>query len=90
MQAENIKTGNMKIRFEEGRNPSIEMQLANNNLWLTKNELARFFGVFVQKINTELNDIFKTGLLNEQESTICNRTLTTAWKSKAFFTIWTC
>ena len=78
MQAEHIKTkhiktGNIQIRFEEGRNPSVEMQLANDNLWLTKNEMARFFGVFVQKINAELNDIFKTGLLNEQECTICNR-----------------
>jgi len=51
MQTEKLKTGYIKIRFEEGKSPSIEMQLANDNLWLTKNELARFFGVFVQKIN---------------------------------------
>ena len=73
IKTEQIKTGNIQIRFEEGRNPSVEMQLANDNLWLTKNELARFFGVFVQKISTELNSVFKAGLLNEQESTICNR-----------------
>ena len=57
--------GTIKMSFEENRTPLIEMQLENNNLWLTQNELARFFGVFVSKINAELNAIFKNGLLNE-------------------------
>ena len=68
-----MQKGSIKISFEEGKMPSVEMQLANNNLWLTKNELARFFGVFVQKINAELNSIFKNGLLFEQDCTFCNR-----------------
>ena len=85
MQTENIKTGNIKIRFEEGRNPSVEMQLANNNLWLTKNEMARFLGVFVQKINTEVNGIFKNRLLNEQDCTICNRYIDNGLEKQSTF-----
>ena len=68
-----MKTGNIKIIFEEGKIPSVELQLESNNLWLTKNELARFFGVFVQKVSAELNSIFKTELLYERECTVCNR-----------------
>jgi hypothetical protein len=73
MTTEKIKTGNIKIRFEEGKAPSVEIELTDNNLWLTQNEIARFFGVFVSKINAELNSIFKAGLLIERECTICNR-----------------
>jgi hypothetical protein len=68
-----MQTGYIKINFEEGKTPSMEMQLANNNLWLTKNELARFFSVFVQKIDAELNTIFKNKLLFEQDCMFCNR-----------------
>jgi hypothetical protein len=67
-----MERGNIKINIEEGKIPSIEMQLANSNLWLTKNELARFFGCFVQKINAELKNIFKSGLLREEDCTFCN------------------
>ena len=62
-----MQTGNIKINFEEGKTPSVEVQLVNSNLWLTKNELARFFGVFVQKIGAELNNIFKNRLLYESD-----------------------
>ena len=68
-----MQKGSIKISFEEGKIPSVEMQLANNNLWLTKNELARFFGVFVQKINAELNSILKNGLLSEADCIQYNR-----------------
>jgi hypothetical protein len=68
-----MKTGYIKINFEEDKTPSVEMQLANNNLWLTKNELARFFGVFVQKIGAELNTIFKNQLLVERDCIFYNR-----------------
>ena len=68
-----MKTGSINISFEEGNKPSVELTLANGNLWLTQNELARFFGVFVQKINGVLHSSFKKGLLYEQECTFYNR-----------------
>ena len=68
-----MQTGNIKISFEDGKTPLVEIQLVNSNLWLTKNELARFFGVFVQKISAELNNIFKNNLLNEWDCIHYNR-----------------
>ena len=68
-----MEAGSIKINIEEGKSPSIEARLVNNNLWLTKNEIARFLGVFVQKIDTELRSIFNAGLLFEPDCTYCNR-----------------
>ena len=68
-----MQTGYIKINFEDGKTPSVQMQLVNNNLWLTQNELARFFGVFVQKIGAELKTIFKNGLLFEADCIRYNR-----------------
>lgn len=68
-----METGSIKIAIEEGKAPSVETKLVNDNLWLTKNELARFLGVFVQKIDAELRNIFNNQLLFEQDCTYCNR-----------------
>ena len=68
-----MKTGSINIYFEEDKIPSIELTLVNGNLWLTQNELARFFGVFVQKISGVLRSSFKKRLLYEPECTFCNR-----------------
>ncbi len=68
-----METGNIKINIEEGKAPSVETTLVGGNLWLTKNEIARFFGVFVQKIDAELRSIFNAGLLFEADCTYCNR-----------------
>ena len=68
-----MQTGNIKISFEDDKTPLVEMQLINSDLWLTQNELARFFGVFVQKINAELKTIFKNNLLNEWDCIRYNR-----------------
>jgi hypothetical protein len=35
--------------------------------------MARFFGVFAQKIRAEIKTIFKAGLLNEWDCMRCNR-----------------
>jgi len=45
-----METGYIKINVEEGKTPSVEAQLVNNDLWLTKNEMARLFNCFVAKI----------------------------------------
>jgi hypothetical protein len=68
-----METGSIKINLEENKAPSVEAQLVNNNLWLTKNEIARLLNCFVQKIDAELRNIFKNNLLWEDDCTYCNR-----------------
>jgi hypothetical protein len=53
----------IKIVIEEGKTPSIEAHLVNNNLWMPKYEIARLFNCFNQKIEMNLRSIFKSHLL---------------------------
>jgi hypothetical protein len=62
-----METGSIKIIIEEGKTPSVEAQLVNNNLWLSAWEIARLFNVFNQKIEMNLRSIFKSHLLWEQD-----------------------
>ena len=68
-----MERGSIKINIEEGRTPSVEARLVNNNLWLTKNEMARLLNCFVQKIDANLRSIFKQHLLWEADCSYCNR-----------------
>jgi hypothetical protein len=68
-----MKRGYIQINIEEGKVPSIEVQLIDGNLWVTTNELARLFGVHVRKIDAELCRIFKDQLLFEQDCSLCHR-----------------
>jgi hypothetical protein len=62
-----METGSIKIIIEEGKTPSVEAQLVNNNLWLSAWEIARLFNVFSQKIEMNLRSIFKSHLLWEED-----------------------
>jgi hypothetical protein len=62
-----METGSIKIIIEEGKTPSVEAQLVNNNLWLSAWEIARLFNVFSQKIEMNLRSIFKSHLLWEKD-----------------------
>ena len=62
-----MKRGFIKIEVEYGKTPWIEMQLENNNLWLTKEEIARLFCVVYQKIYANIRSIFKDKLLEERD-----------------------
>ena len=68
-----METGGIKIIIEEGKTPSIEVELVDNNLWLTKYQMARLLNCFVQKIDANLRSIFKSRLLWEEDCTCCNR-----------------
>ena len=68
-----METGSIKINIEEGKASSIEAQLVNNNLWLTRYEMARLLNCFVQKIDANLRSIFKSRLLWEDDCSYCNR-----------------
>jgi hypothetical protein len=62
-----METGSIKIIMEEGKTPSVEAKLVNNNLWISAWEIARLFNVFNQKIEMNLRSIFKSHLLWEED-----------------------
>jgi hypothetical protein len=62
-----METGSIKIIIEEGKAPSIEAKLVNNNLWLSKYEIMHLFNCFPQKIEMNLRSIFKSWLLREND-----------------------
>jgi hypothetical protein len=55
-----METGSIKIIIEEGKTPSVEARLVNNDLWISAWEIARLFNVFNQKIEMNLHGIFKS------------------------------
>ena len=64
-----METGNIKIIIEKGKTPSIEVELVENNLWISKWEMARLFNCFNQKVEMNLRSIFKSELLYEDNVT---------------------
>ncbi|MDR1592991.1 MAG: hypothetical protein LBS43_00725 [Prevotellaceae bacterium] len=68
-----METGSIKIINEEGKAPSVEMQLINNDLWLSSYEIAKTFNCFPQKIEANLRSIFKNHLLWENDCTYNHR-----------------
>jgi hypothetical protein len=68
-----MEAGSIKIIIEEGKTPSVEAQLVNNNLWISTWEIARLFNVFNQKIEINLRSIFKSHLLREEEVSFTHR-----------------
>ena len=68
-----METGYLKISNIEGGQPTIEAQLINNTLWLTVNEIAQLFDVYVNTIGNNLRSIFKSGLLYEENVSFTHR-----------------
>jgi hypothetical protein len=64
-----MERGYIKINTEKDKTPAVEIQLVNNNLWLSKYEIARLLNCFPQKIEANLRSIFKDNLLWENECT---------------------
>jgi hypothetical protein len=68
-----METGYINIIREEGKAPSVEATLADNNLWLDKYQIARMFNCYPQKIEANLRSIFKNRLLYEADVTYMHR-----------------
>jgi hypothetical protein len=68
-----METGSIKIINEEGQTPSVEAELIDGNVWMSKWKIARLFKVFNQKIEMNLRSIFKSRLLWEQDVTYTYR-----------------
>ena len=54
-----LHRGNITITGLEdiNRHPTVSVKLENGNVWLTKHELARLFGVFIQAIDANMRSI---------------------------------
>jgi len=68
-----MEKGYIKINNEEGKTPTVEAQLVDNNLWLSKSEMARLFNCFYMKIDANLRSIFKSHLLWEEDVSYTHR-----------------
>jgi hypothetical protein len=68
-----VETGYIKIIREEGKAPSVDATLADNNLWLNKCQIAKLFNCFPQKVEANLRSIFKNRLLYESDVTYMHR-----------------
>jgi hypothetical protein len=62
-----MKTGYIKIIIEEGKTPSLEAELVNGNVWMSKYSIARLFQCFYQKVDANMRSIFKSKLLREDD-----------------------
>lgn len=61
--------GYITIKENEAHEHIVEAKLVNGNLWLTKNEMAYLFNVYVSTVGNNLRAIFKSGLLREEDAT---------------------
>jgi hypothetical protein len=68
-----MKTGYVNIIQEEGKTPSVEAQLVDNSLYVSKYEIAKIFNCYPQKVEANLRSIFKNRLLYESEVTYTHR-----------------
>ena len=64
-----MNRGTIKIRETQHHEFVVEIQTADGNLWLTKNEIADLFNVSTSSISNCLYSIFKSGLLQEKDVT---------------------
>jgi hypothetical protein len=68
-----METGYIKIINDEGKTPSVEATLADNNLWMNKYDIAKTFNCFPQKVEANLRSIFKSRLLYESDVTYVHK-----------------
>jgi hypothetical protein len=62
-----MKQGYVKIKENNENQLIVEAKLVNCTLWMSKHEIADLFNVFVSSIGNNLREIFKSGLLREED-----------------------
>ena len=70
--------------------PIVSVKIENGNVWMTKHELARLFGVFVQTIDANVRSIFKSRLLYDGDVTITekqDKSIVTYYNLEAYFSV---
>lgn len=64
-----MERGYIKIKENSESQLIVEAKLVNCTLWMTKHEIADLFNVFVNSVGNNLQAIFKSGLLREEDVT---------------------
>ena len=64
-----MNRGNIKITETVHQKFVVEVKLVDENLWLTKHEIADLFNVTIATISNSLRSIFKSGILREEDVT---------------------
>jgi len=80
-----MEKGYIKINIEKGKAPAVEIQLVNNDLWLSKHEMAKLLNCFPQKIEANLRSIFKNNLLWKDECTYNRRYMDKGIEKQCFY-----
>ena len=68
-----MERGYIKINIEEDKMPLVEIRLINNDLWLSKYEIANLLNCFPQKVEANLRSIFQSHLLVAEDCTYIHR-----------------
>lgn len=55
------------------RHPVVTVKIEDGNVWMTKHELARLFGVYIQTIDANMRAIFKSRILHDSNVTVTER-----------------
>lgn len=61
--------GYIKINENHAGQRIVQVKLVNNTVWLTKHEIARLFGIYINTVGNNFRAIFKNGILREEEVT---------------------
>src|SRR3989338_3499336 len=77
------KRGEIKV-YKAKQGPQVEVRLQNDTIWLTQAQITTLFGTQRPAITKHLNNIFKSGELDEQ--TVCSILEHTAKDGKRYKT----
>ena len=55
--------GYINIIIEKGKEPFVEAELVNGNVWMSKWAMDKLFNCFFQKVEMNLRSIFKSELI---------------------------
>ena len=80
-----METGNIIIKMEVGKIPAIEAELVKNTLWMTKEEICKFFNCYHRTVESNLKSIFQNHLLWENECTYTYRFIFNGVECQRFY-----
>ena len=62
-----MKRGKLTIKANDKGIASVHLELVDDNVWMTKSEITYMFNVFTSAVISNLNTIFKSKELFEDE-----------------------
>lgn len=69
-----MERGKISIQYScETHNISVDMQLANDTVWLAKFEIASLFDVTINAVTMNLKSLFKDNPILERDGEYCDR-----------------